>query len=123
MEFCEALREKIEENAEFINSILFTDKSSCSLLGRHNPSVVRHWSWENLHLSVPLRTQYPQKVNVSAGIKGSNIVGPSFIDDTLNDENYLLRLQQTIIPAVRNLDVNFEKIWYQQNGCPAHNAR
>lgn len=123
MEFCESIREKIDRNNEFARHILFTDESSFSLLGRHNPSVVRYWSRENKHFSVPLRTQYPQKVNVWAGILGDNIVGPFFIDGTLNAERYLHLLQNSVVPAVRNLDVNFEEIWLQQDGCPAHNAR
>lgn len=123
MEFCEAMREKINEHELFLQNILFTDESSFSLHGHHNPSVARYWSRENKHLSVPLRTQYPQKVNVWAGILGDNIVGPFFINGNLNGERYLQLLQQDIIPAVQNLNVNFDEIWFQQDGCPAHNAR
>lgn len=123
MEFCEAIREKVDRDERFIQNILFTDESSFTLHGHHNPSVVRYWSRENQHLSVPLRTQYPQKVNVWAGILGDNIVGPFFIDGNLNAERYLQLLQQNVIPAVRNRNVNFDEIWFQQDGCPAHNAR
>jgi hypothetical protein len=117
------MREKIDENEHFLQNVLFTDESSFPLHGHHNPSVVRYWSRENKHLSVPLRTQYPQKVNVWAGILGNNIVGPFFINGNLNGERYLQLLQQQILPAIRNLNVNLEEIWFQQDGCPAHNAR
>lgn len=123
LEFCEAIREKADRDDGFLRNILFTDESSFSLHGRHNPSVARYWSRENKHLSVPIRTQYPQKVNVWAGILGDHIVGPIFINGNLNARRYLDLLQQQVIPAVQNLDVNFEEIWFQQDGCPAHNSR
>lgn len=123
MEFCEIMREKINENEDVMKNILFTDESSFPLHGRHNPSVARYWSRENEHLRVPLRTQYPQKLNMWAGILGDNIVGPFVINGTLNGERYLQMLQGEIIPAVRTLNINFEEIWFQQDGCPAHNAR
>jgi len=123
MEFCEEMRRKVDENEDFIKNILFTDESSFSLHAPHNPAVARYWSQENKHLSVPLRTQYPKKLNIWAGILGDNIVGPFVINGTLNGERYLEMLEQVIVPAVRNLNVNFRDIWFQQDGCPAHNAR
>lgn len=123
MEFCETMREKIDENGHILKNILFTDESSFSLHGHHNPSVARYWSRENKHLTVSLRTQYPQKINMWAGILGDNIVGPFVINGNLNGERYLQMLQENIIPAVRNLNVNFAEIWFQQDGCPAHNSR
>lgn len=75
MEFCETMRRKINENEDFLKNILFTDESSFSLHGYHNPAVARYWSRENKHLSAPLRTQYPQKLNFWPGILSDNIVG------------------------------------------------
>ena len=117
------MREKINNDEQFVKNILFTDESSFSLHGHHNSSVVRYWSRENKHLSYPARTQYPQKLNVWGGILGDHIIGPIFINGNLNGERYLEMLEQEIVPAVRNLNVNFDEIWFQQDGCPAHNAR
>ncbi|KAJ8939026.1 hypothetical protein NQ318_011315 [Aromia moschata] len=61
MEFCEEMMEKANGNGRFIEQILFTDESSFSLHGHHNPSVAVGYSRENKHLSIPQRTQYPQK--------------------------------------------------------------
>lgn len=58
-----------------------------------------------------------------AGILGDHIVGPFVIDGYLNAAKYWQMLQNQIIPAVRTLNVNFDEIWFQQDGCPAHNAR
>lgn len=123
LEFCEAVRERADRNNLFLENILFSDESSFPLHGYHNPSIVRYWSRENKHLSMALRTQYPQKVNVWAGMLQNHIIGPFFIDGMLTAAKYLDMLQNQIVPAVRNLPINFEEVWFQQDGCPAHNAR
>lgn len=123
LEFCEAIREKCDNDDNFTRNILFTDESTFSLHKRHNPSAVRYWSQKNKHLSRDVTTQYPQKLNVWAGILGDHIIGPFFLNGTLNAQSYLQLLQNHIVPAVRDLAVNFNDIWFQQDGCPAHNAR
>ncbi|KAJ8962884.1 hypothetical protein NQ318_001293 [Aromia moschata] len=123
MEFCKVMMEKANENETFIRNILFTDENSFAFHDRRNSSITRYWSQENKHLSVPLRTQYPQKVNVWTGILGDFIIGPFFIDGNLTARKYLNLLRNEIIPIVKALAINREEIWYQQDGCPAHNAR
>lgn len=123
MEFCETMMEKSNENENFLQNILFSDESSFPLHGKHNPSIVRYWSRENEHRSFQLRTQYPQKLNVWAGILGDHIIGPFFIDGTLNAAKYLELLQNQVLPAIQvlpNLDLGV--VYFQQDGCPAHNA-
>src|SRR5436190_22642731 len=68
-------------------------------------------------------TQYPQKVNVWAGILGSNIIRPFIIDGFLNGEKYLDLLQNHIGPEIEEKSENIETIWYQHDGCPAHCRR
>lgn len=123
VEFCETVREKADRDQNFIKNILFSDESSFPLHGSHNPSIVRYWSRENKHLSLALHTQYPEKLNVWVGLLNDNIIGPFFIDDTLTGEKYLNMLQNQIVPAVQALPINFGEVWFQQDGCPAHNAR
>ena len=79
MEFCEDILNKSNENPLFLNNILFTDESTFHLHGHHNSQIVRYWSRENLRLNIPTRTQYPQKLNVWAGILGDSVIGPFFI--------------------------------------------
>lgn len=123
MEFCEIVMERANHDEQFIKNILFSDESSFPLHGHHNPSVTRYWSQENLHLSVVERTQYPQKLNVWAGILGDHVVGPFFINGNLNSETYFNLLVNEILPAIQNLpNINLQDVWFQQDGCPAHNA-
>ena len=113
MEFCETM-------------MIFTDESTFPLLNRHNPTHVRYWSRENLHLYFDVRTQYPQKLNVwGGGIVGEHVIGPFFINGNcnLNGPRYLDLLQQHIIPTARQLlGVRFGETWFQQDGCSAHNV-
>lgn len=123
MEFCEFMLDKQNENEYFLKNILFSDESSFSLHKKHNPSVARYYSRKNKHLSVAVRTQHPQKLNVWSGMLGDHIVGPFFINGNLNGPKYLQLLQNEIIPAVRRLPVNFQEVYFQQDGCSAHNSR
>lgn len=123
MEFCERVMEKANNDENFIRNIVFSDESTFPLHGRHNPSVVRYWSRENLHRFFTLRTQYPQKVNVWGGMLGDNMIGPFFIEGTLTGPKYLRLLQQQIVPEVRRIaGPRFDDVWFQQDGCPAHNT-
>lgn len=122
MVFCEQVMERANNDDDFINRICFTDESSFAMLGKHNPSVVRFWYRENPHVRMDYRTQYPEKLNVWAGVVGNNIIGPFFIDGNLNGQRYLELLQNQIIPELQQLPVDIQQIWYQQDGCPSHNA-
>lgn len=53
------------------------------------------------------------------------MVGPFLFDYNLNGERYLNLLREEIIPAIRRLVPNaaeFQRLWFQQDGCPAHNT-
>lgn len=121
--FCEAMREKCNVDENFTFNVLFSDECSFPLHGIHNSSVTRYWSTENKHLHIAARTQYPQKLNVWVGILGNDIIGPYFIEGNLNAAKYLELLQLQIVPAVQAVRPNFEEIWFQQDGCPAHISR
>lgn len=122
MDFCQTVMEAADRDPNFLSNILFTDESSFPLHGKHNPSVKRCWARENPRFHYNARTQYSQKVNVWAGILGGNIIGPFLINGNLNAAKYLELLQNQILPAIRAFPIPFETIWFQQDGCPSHNA-
>lgn len=123
MNFCASMIEKANNDDNFLSRICFTDESTFPLLGRHNPSVVRFWSRTNPRRRMNLRTQYPQKLNVWAGMIGGYVLGPIFIEGNLTGQVYLNLLQEQVVPLLQALpDIEMDTIWYQQDGCPAHNA-
>ncbi|KAJ8934655.1 hypothetical protein NQ318_000694 [Aromia moschata] len=100
MEFCERVMDKANNDENVIRNIVFTDESTFALHGRHNPSVGRYWSRENLH-SFLLRTQYSQKLNVwGDGCPAHNgIAVREFLN--ANFPNRLLSGQGTILWPAR----------------------
>lgn len=122
MEFCFRMFEMINENPGLRNKILFTDESTFMLHGEVHNQNFRYWSRSNLHLFHATRTQRPRKVNVWAGLIGTNILGPFFIQGNLDGENYLHMLQHRIVPALRALNLE-GPLWYQHDGAPPHYTR
>ena len=69
-------------------------------------------------------TQYPQKINVWAGILNDTLIGPFFIDGNLNARAYEELLRNQIVPRIREITGdNFQNIWFQQDGAAAHYGR
>lgn len=89
-------------------------------VNRHNS---RYWSDSNPHWMRESKSQYPQKLNVWAGIVGEHIIGPFFIDGNRTAQKYEAMLCDDIVPAVRNIfDPDFDSVWFQQDGAPPHFA-
>lgn len=121
--FCETLLDMMNNDENLINNVLFTDEATFVLSGEVNSQNVRYWSRNNLHLFHDSHTQYPQKVNVWAGLISGHVIGPFFIDGNLNSELYLELLQNRVIPALNNLNFDLNKVWFQHDGAPAHYSR
>lgn len=121
MEFCELWMEKINENGNILNNILFSDESSFTLNGKVNKQNRQIWARENPYRTQETHTQYRDKVNVWVGILGNHLVGPFFIDGNLNQHTYLDLLQMEVGPQVNDLRCN-GAIIFQQDGAPAHSA-
>lgn len=121
MEFCEEIGER---GNDFVSKIIFTDEAAFQIDGNVNHQNFRYWSTENPHWMRDDKTQYLAKVNVWTGIIGEHLIGPFFFDENLNAEAYEAMLIQQIIPAIRNLYPNdeFNQLWFQHDGAPAHFA-
>jgi len=125
--FCEQMMAMLDNDVIQLEHVLFSDECIFTLHGHANRQNCRHWSRENPHWIREEHTQYPEKVNVWAGIVGDHIIGPFFIDGNLNGENYLALLQNNVVPTLTNLypdpgnpGVPADMIWFQQDGAPAH---
>lgn len=130
MEFCEVMMERCNNDPQFVEHVAFSDEASFYLNGTVNRQNCRYWSDTNPHWMMEAQTQYPEKVNVWAGIVGNNILGPFFIEGTLTAEQYLEMLQNDIVPAIvalypdnQNPQIPNNLIWFQQDGAPPHYAR
>lgn len=124
IEFCDTMMTRIDEDPNFLYSIVFSDESTFTLNGEVNRHNCRYWSDSNPHWTRDEHTQYLQKLNVWAGIVNNQLVGPYFIDGDLNAVKYEAMLRGQIIPRIREIvGDNFNHTWFQQDGAPAHYGR
>ena len=88
------------------DDICFTDECTVSLADEPNKQLVRLWSrsWPEAAL-YESRTQYQQKVNIWAGMVGSDLIGPFIINGNLTGPRYYDLLVQDVIPAVRQIEI------------------
>lgn len=121
--FCETIIEKSNLDRNFLKMICFTDESTFTIHGEPNTQNFRYWSQENPHLMLATHTQYPEKLNVWAGIFGRFIIGPFFIENNLNSNKYLDMLQNEIGPQLEEYANQNNEVWYEHDGCPAHCSR
>lgn len=129
MEFCQILMNMCNDNPLQVKNIIFSDEATFTLNGEVNRQNCRYWAKENPRWMREQHTQYPQKVNVWAGIVRNRIIGPYFFDDTINGPRYLQFLQEYLIPTLvtlfpsrNNCRTPDENLWYQQDGAPPHYA-
>ncbi|KAJ8956539.1 hypothetical protein NQ318_019262 [Aromia moschata] len=73
------------------------------LNGTVNKQNCRYWSTENTHWMMESNTQYPEKVNVWAGIINSQMIGPYFFDSSLTGARYLDFLQNLIRQEINEI--------------------
>ena len=125
LEFCETMMAKIDANGYFLNRIVFSDEATFELNGNVNRHNFRYWSDNNPQwMSDTRSTQYPEKLNVWAGIINNRIVGPFFIDGTLNAVKYEDMLRNKIISAIEAIvGDDFHETWFQQDGAAPHYGR
>lgn len=119
MQFCQEMMNHIDINANFVNNVVFTDEATFTLSGFVNRHNCRYWADENPYWMEENHTQYPQKLNVWAGIIGGHIIGPFFLRENLTAVRYLHLLRERIVPALNRLFLA-DVIWYQQDGAPPH---
>ncbi|RZC38231.1 DDE 3 domain containing protein [Asbolus verrucosus] len=119
MEFCEYWMNRINENPNVQNRILFSDEKTFYLNGTVNNQNTKIWARANPYICQETHTQWSQKVNLWAGILGLHVIGPFVIDGSLNGAKYLQLLNNKILPAVRRIAIN-GKIIFQQDGAPPH---
>lgn len=124
IEFCETMMQRIDAEPNFLFNIVFSDEATFELNGHINRHNCRFWSDNNPHWMLEAKTQYPQKLNVWAGVLNNVLIGPFFIDGNLTAAKYEDMLRNQILPAIIAIvGENFERTWFQQDGAPPHFGR
>lgn len=124
VDFCRAFIENQNNNPEFINIVLFTDEAGFTRNGIINSHNLHTWCDENPHAIVQTKHQQRFIVNVWMGIIGNRLVGPFFINGTLNGQKYLTFLQQDLYPLLEEIPLNIRSsMWLMHDGAPPHFSR
>lgn len=125
-DFCELMDQRIR-NPNFLKNVCFSDESTFHLTGYVNRHNCRYWCEENPNEHREAHTQRPKKRNVWAGILGSEIIGPFFIDGNLDGAKYIILLHNQIVPEMRasaaRQNIVWDHVYFQQDGAAAHYAR
>lgn len=116
--------QKWRENPNFFNEVFWSDESACRRDGYANLHNIHSWQLENPHEVREDRSQYQFKINLWTGIFNGQIVGPVELPAILNGANYLQFLQNDLPGLLEDTPLTLrQRMWFQQDGCPAHYAR
>jgi hypothetical protein len=99
-------------------------KLHSQITGKVNTRNVHYWAAENLRWLRQVEEHQRQwSVNIWYGVNGNRIIGPYFIEGNLNDEIYAAFLLNILPLLLEDIPLrNRMRMWYQHDGCPAHNA-
>ncbi|EFN69005.1 hypothetical protein EAG_00414, partial [Camponotus floridanus] len=121
MEFCEWA---LQQNNYFWENYLFTDEATFTNHGQVNLRNMHFWAADNPHWIRQVERQRPWSINVWCGIIGDHLIGPFFIEGLLNGQKYANFLLNDLPVLLENISLESRRImFYQHDGCPAHNAR
>lgn len=129
IEFCDLMSVRLNRYPNYHHTICFSDECTFFLNGKVNRQNVRYWSDVNLHIYRECNTQFPQKLNVWAGILGNHIIGPLFIQGNLTGLLYLDMIENTVEHLILEcIEENPDEfgdvpIIFQQDGAPPHYHR
>lgn len=123
IDYCNIFINNVGDNFNFLQRIIWSDEctfGNTDVFNRHNNV---YWSRENPRNIVQCNPQRRFAVNVWCGIVGNNLIGPIFINGTLDQHKYNEILNNHLSEFLDNypLDERYE-LYFQQDGAGPHNA-
>ena len=111
---------QLNENPEFLKSVLFTDEANFYTNGVVNKQQSRYWAQENPHVFLDRNEQGAARLMVWLGGWDETLIGPFFFDGTVTGQTYLKMLGDEMFPQLHALGGPPE--WFQHDGAPPHFA-
>lgn len=122
--FCQWARDKLRQDNQFYDRVLFSDESTFHKNGFPNRHNLHYYSDRNPRILRTVDTQHKWSINVWGGIIGENVIGPYFFNGHLNGGIYLDFLRDTLPRLLQNLPEAVRQVmWIQHDGAPAHYSR
>jgi len=117
---------------DILQKIVIGDEATFSMNGKVNSQTAREYAPINEAPNFTYDVSSSrEKVNVWAALCGNGaILGQFFYDVNINGELYLNILNDEVVPGMMEIfqnnlfgDVQFEDVWWFQDGAGAHRAR
>ncbi|KAL6416439.1 hypothetical protein ACFW04_013468 [Cataglyphis niger] len=121
--FCENFLRNIDRDPRYSSRVIFSDESLFTQEGIFNVHNIHFWSEENPRVTRLRNFQTRWKINVWAGIMGTEILAV-ILPDVLTGRTYVDFLTENLPDFLEDVPL-FEKneIVFQQDGAGPHNAR
>jgi hypothetical protein len=122
MNFCQLMVQNCNRYPHYLEKLLCTDESSFARDGIFNFHV---YNDENPHAISESRHQHRfPAVNVWAGMMGKHLIGPVYLPNRLNGENYLEFLRNDLPALLEDVPLlDRRNHWFLHDGAPAHFLR
>lgn len=120
LEFAELMLTKFKENPDLIRNFVWTDEAKFHTSGSVNRHSCVFWRPENPSAIIEYDVQSPG-VMVWGSVTYEGLLGPFFLDSSVTGETDLNLLRESVIPEL-HIRQNFDELWWQQDGAPAHFA-
>lgn len=119
--FCNWALNKITEQHDFFENVLFSDEATFHNNGNINKHNLHYYANENPHFHRSVQNQNRWSLNVWGGIVGGHVVGPHFFGTRLNSAEYLNFLRNILPDLFENLPLGLlGRMWLQHDGSPVH---
>jgi hypothetical protein len=106
----------VGEYAQLLGMIVWTDEVTFKLNGTLNQHNCVYWYSEDPNVHVYKAVNLPG-LSVWCGVSSRGVVGPFFFKGTVTGAAYFNMLQESSVPAIRQL-FGDEDMWYQQDAAP-----
>lgn len=107
----------------FPDRIIWTDEATFTRAGSVNSRNSHLWSHANPHGTREHHFQHRFSVNLWLGVCGRYMTQPVFLPQRLNTNTFYDLLHNDISTALFEAMPLEEELWWQMDGCPAHNGR
>lgn len=121
LEFCQDMLQRLTNDENLFNNILWTDEATFSTAGMYNRKNVHYWSTQNPRQKRQVRSSGRQSVHVWAGIYNNKVLPPVFFEGNLTGQRYFDFLSNEIQNAIEQIPLRDGMVW-QQDGAPPHNV-
>lgn len=113
----------LSQDTEFFSrQVIWSDEKYFVLKQGPNKSIHRYWSPCNPHTIVECKTQNQRKVMCWTGLFDGKVIGPFWIDGTMNQFVYNCLLEEQVWPAVRHIATR-NQLYFMQDGATCHTTK